>query len=93
MLGKDDHDGRAVQAQLVKARTVWARISNILQSKNTLPCICDISYKAVVQAILLYGSETWCLSPTLLVRLKGFHIKAAHQMAHEHWPRKDSQGV
>ncbi len=50
-------------------------------------------YKAVVQAILLYGSETWCLSPALLARLEGFHIKAAYRMACENRPGKDPHGV
>ncbi len=38
-------------------------------------------YKATVQAVLLYGSETWNLSPTSVKRLKGFHIRAAWQMS------------
>jgi hypothetical protein len=38
-------------------------------------------YKATVQAVLLYGSETWNLSPTSAKRLEGFHICAAWQMS------------
>ncbi len=55
-LGEDDQDGPAVRAQLVKARAVWARVSNVLRSKNASPCISSMFYKALVQAILLYGS-------------------------------------
>ncbi len=38
-------------------------------------------YKATVQAVLLYGSETWNLSPTSVKRLEGFHICAAWRMS------------
>jgi hypothetical protein len=44
-------------------------------------------YKAVIQAILLYGSKTWNLSASALVRLEGFHICVEHKMAREHQPR------
>ena len=45
-------------------------------------------YKAVVQSVLLYGSETWNLTKTVLARLEGFHIHAAYRMARVHKPRK-----
>ena len=32
-------------------------------------------YHAVVQAILLYGSETWVLTEPMLVTLEGVHMK------------------
>jgi hypothetical protein len=38
-------------------------------------------YKAIVQSVLLYGSETWVLSPAVMARLKGFHIRRAYRMA------------
>ena len=64
-----------------------------MRGENTSPRVCGMFYKAVVQVILLYGSETWCLSPALLARLEGFHIKAAYRMAREHRPGKDAHGV
>ncbi len=38
-------------------------------------------YKATVQLILLFGSETWNLSPVSLKSLEGFYIRAAWRMA------------
>jgi hypothetical protein len=46
-------------------------------------------YKAVLQSVLLYGSKTWNLTTTTLVRLEGFHIRAAYQMAEKHKPKKE----
>ena len=39
-----------------------------------------IFYVAVVQAVLLFGSETWIMTPLLKNSLKGFHHRAARQM-------------
>ena len=40
------------------------------------------------QAVLLYGSKTWVLLTTTLASLKGFHIRAAYQMAVRHKRRR-----
>ena len=45
-------------------------------------------YKAVVQSVLLYGSETWNLTKAALARLEGFHTQAAYRMAVKHKPRR-----
>jgi len=37
-------------------------------------------YKAVVQAVLLYGLESWVLMPQMLQALWGFHHQVAHQL-------------
>jgi hypothetical protein len=39
-------------------------------------------YLAVIQAKLLYGSETWVLSQHTLKRLESFHNRCAHIIAH-----------
>ena len=41
-----------------------------------------------MQSVLLYGSETWVLSPAVMARLEGFHIRAAYRMAKRHVPRR-----
>ena len=38
-------------------------------------------YKATIQAVLLFGSETWTLTPTAMKQLEGFHVRAAWRMA------------
>jgi hypothetical protein len=37
-------------------------------------------YKAVVQSVLLYGSETWVVTPAILQVLQGFHHWIARQI-------------
>jgi len=59
----------------------------VLRRENAPPRVSAKFYKAIVQSVLLYGSETWVLSPAALARLEGFHIRAAYRMAKEHVPR------
>ena len=38
-------------------------------------------YRATVQSILLYGSESWTVAPANLAMMEGFHVNAARRMA------------
>ncbi len=91
MMAQEDKDMQAIRAQLRKARATWARVGKVLKSKNTSPHIAVRFYHAVLQAVLLYGSETWVISPTALVWLEGFHIRAVWQMAITHKPHQGPQ--
>ncbi len=59
-----------------------------LRRENAPPRVSAKFYKAIVQSVLLYGSETWVLSPAVMARLEGFHIRAAYWMAKKHVPRR-----
>ncbi len=50
-------------------------------------------YWAVVQSVLLYGSESWVINPALLARLEGFHIRAAWRMAVDNRPKRGAHMV
>jgi hypothetical protein len=78
LLAYDDNDSQAMRANLKKAHKSWARVSRVLRAENASPKVCGVFYKEVVQAVLLFGSETWKLSPASLKSLEGFHIRAAH---------------
>jgi hypothetical protein len=65
----------------------------VLHGKNTAQRIAAKFYKALVQAVLLYGSKTWNLTNSALARLKGFHVCAAYKMARQHQPKRGANGV
>jgi hypothetical protein len=88
ILAQDDEDVRAVRSQIKKARGTWARVGQVLQADNTPPKVSAMFYKAVVQLVLLYGSDSWNLTKTALAWLEGFHIRAAYRMAKVHKPRR-----
>ncbi len=77
LLVQDKNDIRVIRAQPRKARATWARVGQVLRAENVPPHVAGEFYKAVVQAVLLYGSKTWVLSTTSLASLVGFHIRAA----------------
>ena len=81
LLAYDDNDTQAVRNNLKKAQSVWGRLSCTIWEENASPRVCGIFYKATVQLILLFGSETWNLSLVGLKSLEGFHIQAAWRMA------------
>ena len=76
-----DDDQQAMRSNLMKGRRTWARISRVLRAENAEPRVCGMFYKATVQAIVLYGSESWNLTTTALKCLEGFHLRAARRMA------------
>ncbi len=81
LISFDDADNQAMRSNLKKARGCWAWVSCVLRAENVTPKMCGMFYKATVQAVLLYGSETWSLSPSSMKHLEGFHIRAAWRMS------------
>ena len=47
-------------------------------------------YLSVVQAVLLYGADSWCIKTSDMKRLKSFHHRAMRYMTGEHI-RKDGE--
>jgi hypothetical protein len=87
----DDSDTQATRDNLRKARRVWGRLSRVMKAENASPWVCRLFYKATVQAVLLFRSETWNITPTMRRGLEGFHTRAARQMTGM-MPEKDSDG-
>ncbi len=61
----------------------------MLRAENATLKTCGMFYKVTVQAVLLYGSETWSLSLSSIKGLEGFHICAAWQMSGKRPVRKE----
>ena len=89
----DDNDMQAVRSNLKKARKSWRMLSRLLREENAEPRVCGMFYKAVVQSILLYGSETWAMTASARKCLEGFHIRSAYRMAREHKPSREPDGT
>jgi hypothetical protein len=74
-----DDDIPTVINNLNKAGNAWGQIHRILsyEKKRNLKAVVSV-YRAIIQAILLYGSETWVLKGTnTLHRLEIFHRRCA----------------
>jgi hypothetical protein len=75
LLAQDDDNIQAIRNQIRKARGTWARIGQVLTGENTPPRVSGKFYKAIIQSVLLYESETWNITGTALKQLEGFHIR------------------
>lgn len=73
----------------------WGRLQKMLEKgKMKNPKVATTIYKVVVQAVLLYGSETWVVTPSILTRLENFHRRCARHIMGQHIrPRDDGTGT
>ena len=51
----------AVRQNIMRARLVWGRLGTLLQREGADPRLSTIFYRDVVQAVQIFGSETWVL--------------------------------
>ncbi len=84
ILSDDDDDWPAVKANINKARQRWGQVSRILAREGATARTMGYFYKAVVQAVLLYASESWVLTERAKLALNSFHHKCARYIAGEH---------
>ena len=66
---------------LAKARKCFARISTLIPREWADSAIGGRIYIAAVLAVLLYGSETWVWTLSMLNTIRGFHHRACWQLA------------
>ena len=77
LMSMDDNDIQAIHSKPANVGTVSSH------------CVTGMFYKATVQAVLLYESETWNLIPSAIKKLEGFHIRSANRMAKDNKPQQN----
>jgi len=80
-MSANDSDAMAVAQNLKKARQRWGQLCRLLTRKHANRRVMGLFYKATVQAVLLYGAETWNLTQPLLRMLRSFHHRCARYLA------------
>jgi exonuclease III len=91
ILRNNDSDNAAVESNIQKARMKWGRLCRLLTREGTYPKAMATFYKAIVQSVLLYGSESWVLTKEMVRKLQSFHHRCARYLAREHI-QQDNQG-
>ena len=84
-----DENCLAVVGNLKKVRNSWARLTRILGQEGYNPRIYGVFSKAVVQAVLLWGSETWVLTPHMERSLGIFQYRVTRWMIGRILRRRD----
>ena len=75
VLKADNYDWQAVVGNLGKERRSWGRLSWVLGREGADPKVSRTFYTAVAQAVLLFGVETWVLTPRMEKALDGFQSR------------------
>ena len=75
-----DDDWPAVAGNLVKARKSWGRLTRIQSREGADKRISGTFFKAVVQQVLLFGAETWVMTPRIERALDRFMHGAARRI-------------
>ena len=77
---------------MAKARKSWGRIQGILRREGATSRISGNFFKAVVQQVLLFGSETWLVTPKMERALSAFlHGEARRLTGRQAQREKDGE--
>ena len=75
-----DDDWPAVAGNLVKEQKSWGRLARILNRRGVDKRVPGTFFKAMVQQVLLFGAETWVLTPRIERALESFMHRDAHRI-------------
>ena len=82
-----DNDWLAVMNNLSWARKVWSRIPGIISREGAAQRVSRFFFKSVVQAVLIFGADTWLVTPRMGKALGGFWNQTARRLK-GHLPRR-----
>ena len=91
VMTEGDDDWPAVAGNLVKERKSWGRLSRILSRGGADKRVSVNLFKAAVQVVLLFGAETWVLTPRIERALESFMHGAACRITGKQ-PRRGGDG-
>ena len=66
-----DDDWMLVIRNLTKAQAVWMRMARVLSREGGRPRVSGFFSKYFVQSVLLFGAETWMVTPLMGRVLEG----------------------
>ena len=86
-----DDEWPAVVGNLKKVSKSWAKMTRILGWEGDNPRVLGIFFKAMVQAVLIFWSETWVPTPRMGRALGSFQHRVARRIT-ERQPRRQEEG-
>ena len=81
IIHEDNSDWPALYHNIKKAQKRWGMVVRILEKDGATLHAKGMFYVAIIQSILLYGVETWTVTPTMMTVLGTFHNRVARQLA------------
>ena len=65
---------------MARVKTIWSRTSRILVREGAAPQVSRFFFKAVIQVVLLFGVETWVVTPLIDKALRGVQKQVARRL-------------
>ena len=90
ILTEDDDDTRCIEDNLKRARKQWNCIARILKQEGANAQCMAKFYLTVVQAVLLYGADSWTISQRNERKLVSFHRRAVRYLTNTHIRKLDN---
>ena len=88
IIREDDDDTQTILEQIKKARGKWNSIAKILKREGANAQTMAKFYMTVIQAVLLYGADSWTITKRNWKRLEAFHHRAVRYMTGQHIKKK-----
>ena len=61
-------------------RQIWRRLGKLLRKEGAYLIISEKFYRAVVQVVILFGSENWVLMAVIMQNIEGVHVRFLQQV-------------
>ena len=90
IMTENDCDSMCINDQLGRARRRWNCIAKILKKEGANAKCMGKFYLIIVQAVLLYGADSWAVKNEDLRKLKSFHSRAIRYMTGTHIRKLES---
>ena len=84
----NDSDTMCIMENIKKAKQRWNCIAKILKDEGANPRCMAKFYITIVQAVLLYGAESWCITKGDMNKLNSFHLRAVRYLTGKHIRKK-----
>ena len=77
---------------LRKAQKSWTKLERIMGWEGANPRVSGMFFKAVVQAVLIFGLEAWVMTPRMGQALVIFQNGVARKITGRHPKRREEGG-
>ena len=78
---ESDENWTAVIQNIEKAQAVWMQMMMILSREGVRLWVSGFIFKYVINTVLLFGAETWVVTPHMGRFLGGFQYQATRRLA------------
>ena len=80
VISETDNYWSAVVRNLDQATNFWSRMSCILSREGAAPQVSGFFFKVVIQVVLIFGSDTWVVTPCMGKALGGVQTQVMRRL-------------